>query len=297
MSDGSVAAVLARDIFAKIDGHQFDWGDRYLLTGLVQEAYSDVLESHRVSASMAGQVGHTSSAASVRSILPLIRVRYRPDWPIQMIVTAESLERYQAVFTMLLQIRRAQSLLSRRRLLDDYSREEDWKSERALSYRIRSRMMWFCNCVHTYLTTIVLGPSMHKLRHGLREALDVDAMISLHLDLTKRVIDASFLGGKLDPIRESVLDMLDIAPILDNVERLQRAQEAEERDRFSRFSAHSSPLRPAMGRPKERALAAEDSDDDDESPTPRGTATPRGHGEKSYAESLRVNYAAPSTGI
>jgi gamma-tubulin complex component 5 len=148
-------------------------------------------------------------------------------------------------------------------------------------------MMWFCNCVHTYLTTIVLGPSMHKLRQGLREALDVDAMISLHLDLTKRVIDASFLGGKLDPIRESVLDMLDIAPILDSVERLQGAQEAEERDRFSRFSAHSSPLRPAMGRPKERALAAEDSDDDDESPTPRSMATPTGHGEKSYAESLR----------
>lgn len=289
MSDGSAATNLAQTLFNKMDSNRLDWQDRYLLTGLAQEAFSTVLDSHRVSAVMTGQGQQRAAGASVRNLLPLIGVKYRLDWPIQLVITADGLHRYQAVFTFLLQIRRGLSLLNGRRLLDEYSQEEDWLPERALSYRLRARMLWFCNCLQTYLTTVVLGPSMDKLRRGLGQAPDVDAMIGLHLDFTKQVINAACLGGKLEPIQESMLDVLDIALRLDRVENLQKTQEAEERQELSRLSVMSSPLRASPRRAKTKVIPREDSDDDDDDndmAAARGTAAPTGQ-EKPYGDSLR----------
>ncbi|KAH6686269.1 Spc97/Spc98 family protein [Plectosphaerella plurivora] len=237
MSNGSAGSSFSQTLFAKIDSKRVDWQDRYLLTGLAQEAFSTVLDAPRLTAAVVGS-GNGSPATrtdrSIRHTLPSISVKYRLDWPVQLVVTGESLERYQTVFTFLLQIRRASSFLQKRRLLDEVSLGGDWQSEAAAaSYRVRCKLLWFCNLLQTYLTTVVLGPSTARLRRSLSEAPDVDAMITLHLNFTKQVIDAACLGAKLAPIKDGILDLLDVATELDRVEASNKAQQAKEHEELS----------------------------------------------------------------
>lgn len=293
MSDGSVASGFSETLFAKIDSRRVDWQDRYLLTSLIQEAFTSVLDAPRITAIMAKPGQHspaTSNGRSIRHTLPSIEVKYRLDWPIQLVVTAEGLERYQSIFTFLLQGRRAAFLLRKRRLLDEINSGEDWQSEAAAaSYCIRTKLLWFCNTLQSYLTTVVLGPSAERLRHSLGEATDVDAMINLHLEFTKQVIDAACLGSKLAPIKDGILDLLDVATELDMVEAANRARQAQEKQDHFRFSAmSSSPLRASPKRPQVTPLSHLDSDeeDDDESGLAENL-TLESQGEHSYLESLQ----------
>ncbi|KAL9943542.1 hypothetical protein ACHAQF_004903 [Verticillium nonalfalfae] len=269
MSDGFVADAFARNLFARIDAAKPDWHDRYLLTGLAQEAFSSRVDAQRLSVTVDadGQKAPVArSRDSVRKLLPTLVVAYRFAWPIQLIITSECLARYQAVFTFLLQIRRGVTLLGTNRSFDSYvADQEDWH-EQATYYRLRSKLLWFCNCVHTYLSTLVLAPTMARLRKQLRDAHDVDAMIGVHLAVTRQAMNAACLGSKLGPIRETILDVLDLIIRLERAERHRAAQEAEERHELSRLSVMSSPppYQQRGGTPKRARPArwVQDSDDD-----------------------------------
>jgi gamma-tubulin complex component 5 len=298
MSDGSAASNFSQTLFAKIDSKRVDWQDRYLLTGLAQEAFSSVLDAPRLTAAVVGTSNGSPAASrelSIRHTLPSISVRYRLDWPVQLVLTGETLERYQTVFTFLLQGRRAASLLQKRRLLDEISLGGgDWQSEEAAaSYRVRCKLLWFCNMLQTYLTTVVLGPSTARLRRSLVEAPDVDAMITLHLNFTKQVIDAACLGAKLAPIKDGILDLLDVATEMDRVEASNKARQAREQEELSRFAAASSPLRASPRRPQVTSSLRHDSDEeeeDDEDDGESGVAenlASASQEEQSYLESLQ----------
>ncbi|KAG7100327.1 Gamma-tubulin complex component 5 like protein [Verticillium longisporum] len=263
MSDGFVADAFARNLFARIDAAKPDWHDRYLLTGLAQEAFSSRVDAQRLSVTVdadSQKAPVARSRDSVRQLLPTLVVAYRFAWPIQLIITSECLARYQAVFTFLLQIRCGVTLLGTNRSFDSYvADQEDWQ-EQATYYRLRSKLLWFCNCVHTYLSTLVLAPTMARLRGQLRDAHDVDAMIGVHLAVTRQAMNAACLGSKLGPIRETILDVLDLIIRLERAERHRAAQEAEEMQELSRLSVMSSPpqYHQRGGTPK-RARHARDS--------------------------------------
>ncbi|CRK35580.1 hypothetical protein BN1708_001226, partial [Verticillium longisporum] len=228
----------------RIDAAKPDWHDRYLLTGLAQEAFSSRVDAQRLSVTVdadSQKAPVARSRDSVRQLLPTLVVAYRFAWPIQLIITSECLARYQAVFTFLLQIRCGVTLLGTNRSFDSYvADQEDWQ-EQATYYRLRSKLLWFCNCVHTYLSTLVLAPTMARLRGQLRDAHDVDAMIGVHLAVTRQAMNAACLGSKLGPIRETILDVLDLIIRLERAERHRAAQEAEEMQELSRLSVMSSP--------------------------------------------------------
>ncbi|KAM0324087.1 hypothetical protein ACHAQA_008277 [Verticillium albo-atrum] len=288
MSDGFVADAFAQNLFARIDASKPDWHDRYLLTGLAQEAFASRLDAQRLSVTVNadGQKALISSSRdSVRKLLPTVVVGYRFAWPIQLIVTSECLARYQAVFTFLLQIRRGSKLLGKNRALDSFVSDQDNWDEQATYYRLRAKMLWFCNCVQTYLSTLVLAPSMVKLREQLQGAHDVDAMIGIHLAITRQAINAACLGSKLGPIRETILDVLDLTIRLERAERFKAAQEAEEMQELSRLSVISSP--PRGGTPKRARPTrwTQDSDEEDEDDHPHPTAESSAQDE-TYAEAL-----------
>ncbi|KAM0287443.1 hypothetical protein ACHAQH_000395 [Verticillium albo-atrum] len=301
MSDGFVADAFAQNLFARIDSAKTDWHDRYLLTGLAQEAFSSRVDAQRLSVTVDadGQKAPiVCSRDSVRKLLPTLVVSYRFAWPIQLIITSECLARYQAVFTFLLQIRRGVKLLGKNRSRDSYvADQEDWEVH-ATYYRLRSKMLWFCNCVQTYLSTLVLAPCMARLREQLREAHDVDAMIAVHLAVTRQAINAACLGSKLSPIRETILDVLDLAIKLERAERFKAAREAEEMQELSRLSVMSSPLpqqrggTPKRARPARWVQDSDDEKDEDEEKHNRHRHDPAaefsGHQDETYGEVLAV---------
>ncbi|ROT39136.1 Spc97/Spc98 family protein [Sodiomyces alkalinus F11] len=296
MSDGAVADTYCQNLFARIDLLRTDWRDRYFLAGLAQESFSPCLDAHLVTSAMtpnAQRIDPVQARDSVRALLPMIGISYRLSWPVQIVLTDETLARYQAVFTFLLQIRRATSVLKRPRLLDKHTYDTDNGAENVDYYDLRFRFLWFCNCLQTYLATLVLAPSMEKLRRQFQEAHDVDTMIAVHSDLTKQVTDAACLGSKLDPIRDAILDVLDLAIRLAQEEARKDAQNAREKREFSRMSVMvASPLR---GSPKTKgpgsSWRSQDGDgDDDHDHDDDGFASPAAGSsfrEKSYIHSLR----------
>ncbi|VUC22585.1 unnamed protein product [Clonostachys rosea] len=214
MSDGSASTIFHEAIFAKIDSLDPSWRSRYFLTAIAQEAFGALLDADRliVSVDKAGiDESPTSARDSVRSVLPHVRVNYRLTWPVQMILSSTSMENYQKIFSLLLQFKRAAYELHKPKILDHYwTDHEDWEA-RALYYSCRTRILWFCNTMQNYISTLVVTPHLLEMRQKLREAQDVDALIIVHDTFLKNIVDGVCLGARLELIRECMSDIMDLA--------------------------------------------------------------------------------------
>lgn len=252
MSDGSISGVFASDIFSKLDTLNTAWTDRFSLTEVAQEAWSQCpgMEPYRLLAVVDPEHIHHENPgkarSSVRNTLPGVRLSYRLAWPVRLVITADIIVGYQAVFTLLLQIRRVAAILNK---LFTSCRSYDETSEQLTFYSLRSRLIWFTNILQTYLATLVLAPNIERMRVDVRNAEDVDAMIEIHSAFSRRITEEAFLGAKLAPIRECMLDVLDLAI------RLEDARRAEE-ERMSGGEARPpgneylvTPNRPGVGGP------------------------------------------------
>jgi len=264
-----MADAFAHGLFAKLDSFKTNWYDRYSLTGLAQEAFASRVDASRLTASVtpAGQKCNIVKVRnSVKTALKEIIIAYRLPWTVQLVITEESINRYQRVYSFLLQIRRAAFPLNRgRRQLIRVGFGGDDDNHR-LSCLLRAKLVWFCNVIQTYLATLVLTPNCTKLRRDLVESHDVDAMINVHLACTKQIIDEACLGAKLEPIREAISDLLDLSLKLERAAAQDATRRAEEAHEISRLSLMSSPLRGTPSRQRTRPRYI-DSDSDDESAT------------------------------
>ena len=285
MSDGSVADLFANQLFRMLDSQNPRWHDRYALSGLAQEAFSGKLDAYRVSVAVSAEGARkplVAARGSVKTALPEVSISYRMAWPVQIVVSGESITRYQAVFTFLLQLRRSFYVLNGNRHLHDRGPAQERDAESDLYFSLRANLLWFCNAMRTYLATLVLAPSSAKLRDDLNKAHDVDAMIQVHSAFTKRVLDESCLGSKLEPIREAMLDLLDLALKLEGAHALNAQRVAEEMQELSRLSIMSSPRRARQRR------YVDDSEDGELPLSQHGDGVARGDDEeRTYLEVLR----------
>lgn len=245
MSDGAESGAFASSVFRYLDRLSSSWKDRFTLTELAQEAFSASIDGYRLSAEIEsrGSLADSGRAcrSSVRLGLPAIRLNYRLSWPVQMVIPEDGIRGYQTVFTFQLQIRRAISVLQRPGLNFRTGDGADTANHSARYYLLRTKLLWFCNTVLTYLTTLVLAPNTARLRTALREAADVDDMIAAHADFVARIVNESCLGAKLRPIRDCILDVFDLAIRAADAQRAEMARLAEEEHEISRLSVMSSP--------------------------------------------------------
>jgi len=254
-TDGSVLDAFALPVFHNLDTLNPNWCDRFTLTELAHEAFAATLETYRLSVvenPPQKPQGARDARRSVRHGLSRIKASYRLGWPVQLIIPGESIADYHRVFTTLLQIRRATHILLHHRLLDDISRPNQ-SSEQALYYTLRSKLLWFATTFYTYLTNLVLAPGIAKVRGDLRSAEDVDMMIAAHSQFIKSIIVEACLGSTLRPIKECILDVLDLAIKLEDSRRASAVQQEAEIQESFRLSTLSSPMKAT---PK-RATAAE----------------------------------------
>lgn len=245
MSDGSISEVFASDIFSNLDALNTAWTDRFILTEVAQEAWSQCprLETYRLSAAVDPEhIFHDSpgkARSSVRNTLPGVRLSYRLAWPVRLVITADSIVGYQAIFTLLLQVRRVAAILNK---LFTSCRSYDETGEQLTFYSLRSRLIWFTNIIQTYLATLVLAPNIERMRGDVQHAEDVDAMIEIHSAFSRRITEEAFLGAKLAPIKECMLDVLDLAI------KIEDARRAEE-ERTPGHDYLATPNHPGAGGP------------------------------------------------
>lgn len=268
MSDGSATEAFSSSLFSKLDALSSSWHNRYSLTNTAQEAFASHLDFSRlfVNVSPAGlKVQLQEARDSVRAALPTVLVSYRLSWPVQMVLSEDTISQYQSVFTLLLQLRRALYLLQKQKILDSYWTDDDNWGERALYYSLRNKLLWFSTTLQTYMATLVLAPNSARMRRELRDAHDVDAMISIHAACIKRIIDEACLGSRLGPIRECFLDVLDLAIKLEDAQAAHE-KEVEQLRELSRLTVMSSPARsmPGTPRPPRTPRYVRDSDDESE---------------------------------
>ncbi|KAK5631220.1 hypothetical protein RRF57_006934 [Xylaria bambusicola] len=258
MSDGSRSEHFANAVFNNIDILNVNWHDRFNLTEIAREAFDCLVEPHRLNVT-ALQSNSNSDVKSIRRTvregLPSIYITYRIPWLSRIVLTDESLEQYQRVFTLLLQLRRASHVLTRHRILSDGI--VSITIEQELYYGLRSKLLWFCNTLQSYLSTLVIGPLVVKLSGEMKKAEDIDQMLTLHSTFTKRIVDEACLGGKLDPIRQAILDIFDLAV------RLRNAHQVEQEKRPKESESSRSPIMssPEKNSAKRYVQASEEEDD------------------------------------
>lgn len=220
MSNGSTAAAFSEGIFGKLDELRTDWLDRYALTAAAQDCFAAIVDPGRLTVCVEPtqqRLHPIICRNSVRTILSGIRVDYRLPWPLQMGLTTTSLEHYQSLFTILLQFKRATYALHKPKILDNYWTDHDDWSVTAVFYSTRIKLLWFCTTVQTYLTTLVLTPLDSQLRRELASSIDMDELIAAHDRALKAMVDQACLGSRLTPIRDCMLDVLDLALKLERI--------------------------------------------------------------------------------
>lgn len=208
MSDGSAADSVFTPLFDKLNTEAPRWYDRYNLTGLAQDAYP--ITTNRLSISVSSEARRLDpieAKSSVRTAIPHIFIHYRLPWALEMVLTEDSMAQYQSIFTFLLQIKMATHALHQKHLKGF--------NEHAAYYTCRRNLLWFCSNLQTYLSTIVLVPTTTKIQQDMMNAADVDGMITAHGKCIKLATAQSCLGTRLAPIRECILDTLDMALGLD----------------------------------------------------------------------------------
>lgn len=318
MSDGSISEIFSSSIFSNLDEMNTTWTDRFSLTEVAQEAWSQYsgLEVYRLSAAVDPEhIYHDDSCkarCSVRNTIPGVRLTYRLAWPVRLVITPESIVDYQTMFTLLLQIRRIAAILNK---LFISCRSYDETSEQLAFYSLRSRLIWFTNILQTYLTTLVLAPNIARMRGDVRNAEDVDDMIKIHSAFSKRIMEEAFLGAKLEPIKECMLDVLDLAIKLEDARLAEEEKRASEAAGISQHDDLTTPKRPGAGgaissektprsgvyvSPKEREREEDntilfgDGDDDDED---FGVQDPVNTPKQNQKKQQRQTYAEVLMGI
>ncbi|CAK7263381.1 hypothetical protein SEPCBS119000_000442 [Sporothrix epigloea] len=273
MADGAAVDAFASRVFHSLDARNARWLDRYTMTEMAREAFAEPLGEDvsrlAISVDKRGLRPDSDDPAvarrSVRDGLARIRLTYRLAWPVQIIIPADTITRgYQAVFTLLLQLRRASAVLSRQRLLHQLLDDAQEDVSNSLFFSLRSRLLWFCNTLQSYLTTLVIAPGMEALRASLqsRTGADVDDMIAVHDRFVRALVDEALLGTALRPLHAAVLDLLDLALRLDEAHRRHAAQTASalhETWRLSVLSVPTASPRTPRQAAKQRVLGASDS--------------------------------------
>ena len=222
MSDGSLAAVFLDKLFTNLDEERRDWASKTVLSAATQESFGSIVEPGRLAISAAAKVQRMPVAvarASVKSALAGIHVQYRLKWPLQMILTDDTMAYYQATYTLLLQLQRATHSLRDHKLLEDYTAGREVLLRSNAMYMIRNKLVWFCNSLQSYLTTLVLSPLEDDMRRGLMAAQDMDAMIHVVEKTLQAMLDLACLGESLVTARQYILELLDLALGIGQIQR------------------------------------------------------------------------------
>ncbi|KKA28468.1 hypothetical protein TD95_002537 [Thielaviopsis punctulata] len=303
MADATVSDAFCLAVFRKIDALNPNWSDHYTLTSTAQEAYAMTdAHSNRIKVSCGSRAQRLTVETvrdSVTQGLSDIKIMYRLTWPIQLVISEQNIGGYQTIFTFLLQIRRATELLTRLRLLPLQAYEKDAWTEYSAYYSIRSRLLWFCNALRSYLTGLVLTPACKAMHAEMEAAGDVDDMLQVQFRFMKRVLNECCLGPKLQPIYSAMIDILQLSVDLEKARARYAAREAKEIAALSRLSMAATPQRrqrfastagAGVRTPvakKQRHPDSSDDDDDEEEHKGKAGEVDREYDASSYMAQLK----------
>jgi gamma-tubulin complex component 5 len=201
--DGVLFQAFADDLLKRMNNRKVVWNDKFLLTELARRTFGSIDGIKAGSLSVRTLTTKGASACSVKALTSILLDINLP-WPIQNIIQRSSISTYQSVFTFILQIYYAKSLLRTNK------KRGSARASRA-TIGIRQQLMWFASVMHSCVLEVVVRSAVERLREKLLAAEDVDEMFEVHEDFVKKLELSCLLAKNLAPIYDSIISILDLA--------------------------------------------------------------------------------------
>ncbi|KAL1959399.1 hypothetical protein VTO42DRAFT_2202 [Malbranchea cinnamomea] len=259
-----------RKILGLIDQKSTSWNDRFLLTELVQEAFTGLLcvDTSRLVV-RSRKIPYDEFVRQSRSsqIVDALSIDYILPWPVANIITKEALASYQRISTFLMKIRRPKYILQRLWIVQSRSstiRENEQAAAGTLAFCISHRLMWFLNTLYSHLTECVISGLTTTMLKQLQGAVDIDAMIDVHRAYVSSLEDECLLSKRLSAIHGIVISILDLCISFSDI--LASCNASHQFDRTSQSFNLSSGPEHAISRIHPQSALTEDysSEEEDE---------------------------------
>ncbi|PPQ68598.1 hypothetical protein CVT26_003387 [Gymnopilus dilepis] len=220
-------------VFAKMDSPQ-SWADFHFLN----TAFNDVVEGNMnagtkewinpslVRFSYRGGKDKDKTIKRTVKAVDGLGLEYAAPFPLTYIFQPKTIQVYNEVFVLLVQIRRAKRVLERILVRDDSERDKTLRQEFKAFYAMRSRLSWFTKYVHppslpeiyvltqlfehalstllNFLTTYVIHAEVLRFHEAFPKAGSLDEMIQLHDDHEGFMAFAGDSTATLDVSRQSI---------------------------------------------------------------------------------------------
>jgi len=265
--DGALSSHFSYAVFARIDRDKGVWKDKYILTELIREAFDPILGAHsqRLTVHLANdQRAMVGSRRSIKA-LECLQVFYSIPWPVANIVRSTSLVTYQRIFVLLLQSQRVRHKITQQQLEKTALPPAHCQNgELHLARLLRHRLLWFTNCVLTYLAETVIAVSTAKLREESAKAEDMDRLIAIHSDYILRLEERCLLSKKLAPIRQALISVFDLAMTFADAHTAYASESSLGEMNDSAWLALNGRQAPHVKRRRASSLSSDDDIDDRE---------------------------------
>ncbi|MED6222329.1 hypothetical protein PIB30_063301 [Stylosanthes scabra] len=187
-------------IFNKLDKGE-TWEDDFELNSILQESISNSADCMLLStpdslvvsitknvdqdeqALTAGVLPSTPHNSHVNSFgiddLDMLKFTYKVPWPLELIVNADAIRKYDQVMRFLLKVKRAKSVL-------DKVRRWMWKgrgsktNDRKHHWIVEQKLLHFVDAFHQYVMDRVYHSAWRELCEGMKAAKSLDEVIEVH---------------------------------------------------------------------------------------------------------------------
>ncbi|EXJ60648.1 hypothetical protein A1O7_04801 [Cladophialophora yegresii CBS 114405] len=214
--DGVILDTIENKMFDQIDRSMDMWNDRFLLSDLLAEAYSDIKCVDANATTI--QTAYTSSRTmenrrrSVK-ILAAVSISYHLAWPLANIILPTSTACYQRIALTLSQVRRAKHQLERRaNFYIQHMPLIDNGTHINVARLVYWQLLLFVNVLYAHLTSCVIQPLTRNMRERLRSTStnSLDDMISIHRQYISALEHACLSSKRIKPLRDSLISVLDL---------------------------------------------------------------------------------------
>jgi gamma-tubulin complex component 6 len=135
------------------------------------------------------------------SVLNMLTMSYKLEWPLTLILNPETMEQYQAIFNYLLKLKRISWVLEECfQILKELHKKHGQALLRSPQYRFvqqtRHKMTHFVHCLENHVTRNVLQISWNAFVDDLKSTQSIHGIYRKHTNYLKRVLFLCLLNKK-----------------------------------------------------------------------------------------------------
>ncbi|CCM01742.1 uncharacterized protein FIBRA_03808 [Fibroporia radiculosa] len=150
-----------------------------------------------------------SITRTVRAIDGLL-IEYAVPFPLTYVFGPRVMQVYSSIFSFILQIRRAKSVLERILVRGDVAGTSHLGSDLKAFYAMRSKLSWFVNVLLNFLATNVLHTQVLQFHEAFKKANSLNEMIRIHDEHLLKIQGRCLLQRNTSAFHRAIISILDL---------------------------------------------------------------------------------------